>query len=112
MGVGLIATVLLPIALLLFRILGPVQTVAAILLLSGLWGFVFGLFMERRGERLYYSGFGAIVALLSTFIVIPLTYTAGLVIVALVALALIQALLKPGAPSSPSSPKDYAGPKP
>jgi hypothetical protein len=103
LGIGLIATVLLPLAFLLFGTLKLNQTVSAILLLSGLWALVFGLLMERKQERLYYSGFGVVVALLSTFLFIHLRYTVGLVIVALVALALIQALFRPGA--SPRPPK-------
>jgi hypothetical protein len=94
LGIGLIATVLLPIAFLLFRILRPFQTIATILLLSGLWAFVFGLSMERR-ERLYYAGFGLIVALLSTFYFIAFRYTAGLVVVAIVALAFVSAVSRP-----------------
>jgi hypothetical protein len=101
LGVGLIATVLLPLALLAFGALKGGQTIPAILLLSGLWAFVFGLLMQAKLERLYYSGFGAIVALLSTYLFIQLRYTVGLVIVALVALALIQALLRPGAAPRP-----------
>ncbi len=97
LGVGLIATVLLPVAFLLFGLLKGGQTIPAILLLSGLWTLVFGLMMEARQERLYYSGFGAVVALLSTYLFIPLQYTAGLVLLALVVLALIQALFRPGA---------------
>lgn len=101
LGVGLIATVLLPIAFLLLGLLNPGETLPAILLLSGLWAFVFGLLMENKQERLYYSGFGAVVALLSTYHFIHLRYTVGLVIVALVVLALIQALFRPGAPPRP-----------
>jgi hypothetical protein len=97
LGVGLIATVLLPLAFLLFGFLKAGQTLPAILALSGLWAFVFGLFMENKQERLYYSGFGAVVALLSTYLFIALQYTAGLVLVALVVLALIQALSRPRA---------------
>jgi hypothetical protein len=101
LGIGLIVTVLLPIAFLLFGILRRVQTVPTILLLSGLWAFVFGLSMERKEERLYYSGLGVIVALLSTFVFIPFRYTAGLVIVAIVVLALTSAVFKPGAQPRP-----------
>jgi hypothetical protein len=104
LGIGLIATVLLPLALLLFGLLKFDETISAILLLSGLWALVFGLLMERKQERLYYSGFGVVVALLSTFIFIHLRYTVGLVIVALVALALIQALFRPGALRRPPKP--------
>jgi hypothetical protein len=104
LGIGLVATVLLPLALLLFGLLKFDQTISAILLLSGLWAIVFGLFMERRQERLYFSGFGVVVALLSTFLFIHLRYTVGLIIVSLVALALIQALFRPGAPPRPPKP--------
>jgi hypothetical protein len=107
LGAGLIATVLLPVALSLFGVLRPLQTLSAILLLSGLWALVFGLLMERKEERLYYAGSGVVVALLSTFVFIPVAYTAGLVIVALVALALVQATSRPGATTSPQG-----GPKP
>jgi hypothetical protein len=101
LGIGLIVTVLLPVALLLFEVLRVVQTVSAILLLSGLWTLIFGLLMERKNERLYYSGFGAIVILLSTFLFIPFRFTAGLVIVAIVALAVISAVVRPGASHLP-----------
>ena len=98
LGAGLIATVLLPLAFLLLGVLNLGETLPAILLLSGLWALVFGLLMENKRERLYYSGFGVVVALLSTYHFIHLRYTVGLVIVALVVLALIQALFRPGAP--------------
>ncbi len=105
LGYGLIATVLVPLALLLFGALGPLLTVAAALLLSGIWVLAFGLTMGRSGERLYYSGSGIVLALLSTSAFIPPAYTAGLVVLALVALALVQAALRSGA-------KGQAGPKP
>jgi hypothetical protein len=104
LGIGLIVTVLLPLALLLFEVLRAVQTISAILLLSGLWTLVFGLLMEKRDERLYYSGSGVIVAVLSTFLFIPFRFTAGLVIVAIVALAVTSALLRPGAPPTQKPP--------
>jgi hypothetical protein len=98
LGIGLVATVLLPLALLLFGALEAVQTVSAILLFSGLWTLVFGVLMEKKEERLYYSGFGTMIALLSTFLFIPFRFTAGFVIVAIVALAVISAVFRPGAP--------------
>jgi len=100
LGIGLIATVLVPIALLLFGVLKAGETLSAILLLSGAWTLVFGLLMEAKPERLYYSGFGIIVALLSTFHFIAFRYTAGLVVVAIVALAMASAVLKPRAPTT------------
>jgi hypothetical protein len=103
LGVGLIATVLIPLALLLFGALKAGQTIPAILLLSGIWTFVFGLLMQAKRERLYYSGLGIIVALLSTYLFIELRYTLGLVLVAIVALALTQALSRSGAPRPPKA---------
>jgi hypothetical protein len=103
LGYGLVITVLLPVALFLFNILRFEQAVAAMLLLSGLWALAFGLFMQKSGERLYYAGFGVIVALLSTFILLPLAFTAGLIILAIVALVLVQQF-KPGiTPAAPGS---------
>jgi len=93
---GWIVTVLLPIAFLFFGILKFDQTLAAILFLSGAWTFLFGLLMENKDERLYYSGSGVIVALLSTNLFIALRYTIGLVLVAFVVLALISALSRKG----------------
>jgi len=102
LGYGLIATVLIPVALLLFKVLRFDQAVSAMLLLSGVWAFVFGLLMEKKEERLYYSGFGVIVAILSAFVFISLRYTVGLVIVAIVVLALTQAVFRPGSKALPT----------
>lgn len=90
LGYGLIVALLVPIALLLFGILGLRYAIAGILLLSGLWTLVFGLTMKRDG--LYYSGFGAIVALLCTFLFTSFAYAAGLIVVAVVVLVLVRAL--------------------
>jgi len=101
LGIGLIATVLLPFALLFFGLLKGNQTISAVLLLSGLWTFAFGLFMEKRNERLYYSGFGVIVAILSTFLFIQFRYTIGLILIAFVVLAMVSVFYRPGARASP-----------
>jgi hypothetical protein len=95
LGAGLIVTVLVPLALLLFGVLRPVETISAILLLSGLWTLVFGLLIQRKTERLYYSGFGVVIILFSTFVFIPFRFTLGLVVVAIVALAVISAVSRP-----------------
>ncbi len=100
LGIGLIATVLIPVALFLFAVLDFSQSVSAILLLSGLWALVFGLFLAGRDERLYYSGFGLVIAILSSFLFIPFRFTAGLVVVAVVALALVSALSRPRSKAS------------
>ena len=94
-GIGLIVCVLVPIALLLFGIASLKQAVSLILLLSGLWAAVFGALFERGSERLYEIGFGLIVASVSTFIVLPLQYTAGLVVVVIIAMILVSVVLRP-----------------
>ena len=98
-GAGLIIAVLLPVALLLFGLLSLLQVVSAMLLLGGLWTLVFGLFMGAKGDRMYYSGSGVVVALLSTFIVIPVQYTAGLVLVAIIVFVVLS-VLGPGSGGS------------
>jgi predicted membrane protein len=98
-GAGLIIAVLLPVALLLFGILSLLQMVSAMLLLGGLWTLVFGLFLGAKGDRMYYSGSGVVVALVSTFIVIPIQYTAGLVLIAIIVFVVLS-VIKPGSSSS------------
>jgi hypothetical protein len=84
LGIGAIVAVLLPIALLLFGVLTLVQTVSGILLLNGLWLFVFGAALGPKDARLYNAAWGAVIALLSTFAFLPLRYTAGLVVLAVI----------------------------
>jgi hypothetical protein len=93
-GVGLIIAVLLPVALFLFGLLSPLQLVSAMLLLGGLWTLVFALFLGTKGDRMYSSGAGVVVALVSTFIIIPLQYTAGLVLIAIIGFVVIDVLAK------------------
>jgi hypothetical protein len=88
LGIGLIVCLLAPLAALLFGVLTVFEAVAAILLLGGLWTVIFGLLFGNRRERLYHVGFGIIVAVLSTFVFLPIQYTAGLVIVSIIALVL------------------------
>ncbi len=91
LGIGLIIAVLLPVAILLFGVLTPVQTVSAILLMSGLWTLLFGVLWADKASRLYFSGYGVIAAVLSTFLFLPIQYTAGLVVLAIVGLVVVYA---------------------
>ncbi len=78
----------MPAALGLFGILTFVNTISAILLLSGAWLFAYGVALGPKGQRLYNAGWGAVIAILSTFAFLPWQYTAGLEVLALIGAAL------------------------
>ena len=94
-GIGLLVCVLVPVALLLFGVVGVSQGAALVLLLAGLWTVVFGLVFASRKDMLYDVGFGVIVAVLSTSIFLPLQYTAGLVVLMIIAIALASIVMRP-----------------
>jgi len=100
LGIGAIVAVLLPIALLLFAVLTVLQAISGILLLSGLWLFVYGVALGPKGARLYNAAWGAVIALLSTFLFLPLRYTAGLVVLAVIGATVATVVLRSG--SKPS----------
>lgn len=84
---GLIISVLAPIVLFLLGILTVLQTIAGILLLSGLWAVAYGLIFAKLSGRLYNVGAGVIVVALSTFVFLPLQYVLALVLIVVMALA-------------------------
>ncbi len=92
---GLLVCVLVPVALLLFGVVDDEQTAALVLLLGGIWTVVFGIAIGGKKDRLYNVGFGIIVAVFSSFIVLPLQYVAGLVVVSLVAIVLASIVVRP-----------------
>jgi predicted membrane channel-forming protein YqfA (hemolysin III family) len=96
-GIGLLLCFLIPIALLLFSVVSVAQTASLVFLLAGLWAVVFGLAFASRKDRLYQIGFGIVVAVLSTFIVLPLQYTAGLVVLSVIGVALASIAERPKA---------------
>lgn len=90
-GVGEIVAFLLSLISYFFGVTNGTYTLSLFLLLSGLWTLVAGLLLVERKDRTYYSAWGVVVAVLSTFAVLPLNYTIGLVLVAIVALILLTA---------------------
>lgn len=87
LGAGVILATLLSLALYLFGILSATQAAAAFLLLNGIWILVFGVSLARGRDRLYYSGWGVVMASLATFAVLPLQYVLGVVVVAVILVA-------------------------
>jgi hypothetical protein len=59
------------------------------LLLVGLWTVVCALLLVAQKDRWYYSGWGVVLAFLSSFAYLPAGYTIGLVLIAIVALILL-----------------------
>jgi uncharacterized membrane protein HdeD (DUF308 family) len=94
-GVGVLVCVLVPVALLLFGVVSVTQTASLVLLLAGLWTVVYGVALGKSKDRLYNVGSGIVVAVLSTFIFLPLQYTAGLVVVSIVAVVLASVVVRP-----------------
>jgi len=72
---------------------------ALLLLLNGLWILIYGIVEAERKDKLYYSGWGLIMAGLSTFVVLPLAYTFGVVIVLI--MVVIGVRLVSGSTKSP-----------
>jgi len=91
-GAGLIVCILLPIVLLLFGILDVSQTASGIVLLSGLWAVVYGLIFGGSGNRLYYVGSGIVIALISTFLYLPLQDVLGLVLLAVIVIVIASVM--------------------
>ncbi len=95
LGAGVILATLLSLALYLFGILSATQAAAAFLLLNGVWILVFGASLARGRDRLYYSGWGVVMASLSTFAVLPLQYVLGVVIVAVILVVVAGMVARP-----------------
>jgi hypothetical protein len=95
LGVGVILATLLSLALYLFGILSATQAAAAFLLLNGIWILVFGVSLARGRDRLYYSGWGVVMASLATFAVLPLQYVLGVVVVAVILVGVAGMVTRP-----------------
>ena len=71
---------------------------ASLLLLNGLWILVYGIVEAGSKDKLYYAGWGLIMAGLSTFVVLPLAYTFGvtiMLIIVVIAVRLVAGSSKP-----------------
>ena len=88
-GSGLIVAILLPIVLYLFGVTDALQSISALLLFCGLWTAAYGL--TAHVDKILYVGWGAGIAVLSTFILIPLTYSVALVLVVIIVLIVASA---------------------
>jgi hypothetical protein len=100
---GLIVCILLPIVLLLFGILHPLQTASAILLLGGLWAIAYGIAFGKAGNRMYNASSGIVAVALSTFIFFPLQYVIGLVLISVIAIVVVSVAITNKKPVAPQA---------
>ena len=89
-GVGVIAAILLSAAVYLLNIVTLQGMVSLILLLTGLWTILSAFVIVERKDRNYYSGWGVVIAALSLSYVIQFQYALALILLAIVALIVIN----------------------
>jgi hypothetical protein len=89
-GVGIVVAVLLSVAVYLLNLVDLRGMVSLLLLLCGLWTLVAAFAVVEQKDRSYYSGWGIVIAALSLFDFIPLNYTIALILLAIIALIIIN----------------------
>lgn len=87
---GTIVAILLSIAIYLVGFVDLRGMVSLILLLCGLWTLVAAFALVETKDRNYYAGWGIVIATLSLFDFIPLSYTFALILLAIIALIVIN----------------------
>jgi hypothetical protein len=91
---GVILAILIPVAFSLFGVLRPIDALAAMFLLNGIWAIAYGVSLAVR-DRLYYSGWGLILLALSSFAFVRFEFTLGLVVVAIIVMVFVYIFTKP-----------------
>ncbi|HEV2226536.1 MAG TPA: hypothetical protein VGR56_07010 [Nitrososphaerales archaeon] len=89
-GIGTVIAIVLSVVVYLLGFVDLRGLVSLILLLCGLWTLVSAFVIVERKDRSYYSGWGIVLAALSLFDFIPLNYTIALILLAIVALIIIN----------------------
>jgi hypothetical protein len=90
-GAGIVIVVLVSVAAFLVGLVSALQMIALMLLLGGLWTVVAAFTIFDVSERSFYLGWGVVAAALSTFNIFNnSSYTIALILIAIVALILIN----------------------
>lgn len=89
-GVGIVVAILLSAAVFLLNLVTLKGLVSLTLLLAGLWTIVSAFAIVERKERNYYSAWGVVIAALSLSYVIQFQYALALILLAIVALIVIN----------------------
>ena len=93
LGVGAVIGVLLSIVAYLVALVDLKGMIALMLLLVGLWTLVAAFAIVDPKDRYYYTGWGVVIAFLALFDFIPFNYTIALIILAIVAIIIINVYL-------------------
>jgi hypothetical protein len=110
--VGIIVAILVSLALYLFNALSPINAFGAVFLLSGLWVLVFGVAFATARDRLFLAGWGLVIAVLSSFAVLPVQYALGLEVIVVLVIVLLSVFMRPGSRTPPASSAQSAAPAP
>ena len=110
----MVVAVLLSLAVGLLGSLSAQATVSLVLLLAGLWTVAAAFLVVDRKDRSYYSAWGVVIAALSLAYLIPIQYELALVILALVALIVINVYIgkTPKVFEAATNPAPSPGPAP
>jgi len=92
-GIGMVVAILISIAVWLLNVVTFAGMVSLVLLLCGLWTIFAALLIVETRDRTFYSSWGVVVAALSLFYFIPPDYTIALILLAIVALIIINVYL-------------------
>jgi FtsH-binding integral membrane protein len=93
-GEGVLVAVLAPLVLLLVGAINPLQTLFLGGVLFGLWTVAFAIAWAGAGQKIYYLGWGIVVAALATIAEIPVRYSLAIVIVAIIGLIVYSAVTR------------------
>lgn len=106
--------VLASVAAGLLASLSSQATISLVLLLSGLWTVVAAFLIVERKDRSYYSAWGVVIAALSLAYLIPIQYELALILLAIVALIVINVYIgkAPKMYEAATNPSPPAGPSP
>ena len=89
-GVGMVVAVLVSVAVWLLNIVVFLGMISLALLLCGLWTIVSSFVVVEARDRMYYASWGVVITALSVFYYIPFNYTIALILLAIVALIIIN----------------------
>ena len=89
-GLGAVVAVLLAVAVGLLFSLSAQAIISSLLLLVGLWTVAAAFTVVDRKDRSYYSAWGVVIAALSLAYLIPIQYELALILLAVVALIIIN----------------------
>jgi hypothetical protein len=93
-GEGVIVAILASLVLLLVGVITPLQTLFLGGVLFGLWTVAFAIIWAAANQKLFYFGWGIIVAALATIAEIPARLSVAFVILAIIGIVVYSAVTR------------------